>query len=794
MAQKLSVHEKRNLELDAFLRKEEAVRQWLEEVMAAAFPHDFLPLLKDGTILCTVMRFYDEESIPHFNSGPELPFFAMKNNLSFFLAACREQFSYSAGELFDVYDLVHLRAPVKVLTLIHSVFNRISRSPRWDGPRLSDVTPEALEEHRSSREGLKAIAAQIRDLGALEASRTWEPAATKRRPCPQRPRVAFNVRLLTPAEREKVTPLVTRFQAHVRGLLARNAMNKLRRREAYRTKIAHEMLGTEEKYLVSLGVLLNDFLEPMKGRHGLQLDVQQLRLNVGIIITFSQELLQRLRPRVEEWSPSQRIGDIFVSTAHFFKVYTNYVQAYTTVVGQLTKQREVDSKLNEILGELENSPAVLSKANNTYLPFESYLILPIQRLPRYEMLLKDMFKHTDEVQADHSSLQKALKLLGVVCKQINECQREFEAFNKMMEVKAMFGDQLEGSTGIVKFVRFERKFLLESIMWVGSRKGKKKHLFLFNDLLITGFPKDRKKEKFTLDAVYRVRFTRLEAFEGKSEDEFGVKLMDEADDVLLELVTHSAVEQDKWIKTYANAKELLSETRPSDDEVSRDRRPSVWVAALESADGQWKKPDVPVEILMAMGKMGAIPSPPTKSEAPSPSPPTLAVTPAETPPSATRADKGSRRHKARKSISKLADLGIMKKPRSTTSATTATPTRSVSSTSASPTVPVKPSPVSRSNAGKQKTESSPAKKRLSIMKGFGRKSKTPSSPGHKRSTSDAESLPEVPEKPERPERPPRATRHRRSVSSDHRVVTPNAEEDITEILTEIDDLLDLADV
>lgn len=229
MAQKLSVHNKRNLELDAFLKKEEAVRQWLEEVTGASFPHEFLSLLKDGTILCTVMRFYDEQSIPYFNSGPELPFFAMKNNLSFFLAACREKFRFSAAELFDVYDLVHLRAPVKVLTLIHSVVQRISRSPQWEGPRLPEVTAEGLEQHRQSRPDLKAIAAQIRDLGALEASRTaWTPAATKRRPCPQRPRVAFNVRQLTPAERLKVTPLVTRFQAHVRGLLARNVMNKLR--------------------------------------------------------------------------------------------------------------------------------------------------------------------------------------------------------------------------------------------------------------------------------------------------------------------------------------------------------------------------------------------------------------------------------------------------------------------------------------------------------------------------------------------------------------------------------------
>mmetsp|Transcript_8152 Transcript_8152/g.34260 ORF Transcript_8152/g.34260 Transcript_8152/m.34260 type:complete len:788 (+) Transcript_8152:144-2507(+) len=787
MAAKMSVHDKRNLELDTYLRKEEAVRQWLEEVMGASFPHEYLALLKDGTILCSVMRFYAEDSVPHFNAGPDLPFFAMKNNLAFFLAACREQFGFAKAQLFDVYDLVHLRAPVKVLSLVYKVVARISASPNWEGPRLRKVTAEALEEHRAQKENLKQIAAQLREIDALEAMRSPRGCAplSARRPCPVRPRLKFDVKQLSMAERRKVMPLVTRFQAHIRGFLARKTMDKLRRREAYRTKIAHEMLETERKYQASLNVLMEEFLTPMKAREDLQLDVQQVRQNVSIIVTFSKELLQALEPRVAEWSPSQRIGDIFVSTAHFFKVYTNYVQAYTTVVGQLTKLREADGKLNDILGELENSPAVLSRANNTYLPFESYLILPIQRLPRYEMLLKDMYKHTDAGQADHGSLEEALRLLGVVCKQINECQREFEAFNKMMEVKAMFGDQLEDNTGIQKFVRFTRKFLLESIMWVGSRKGKKKHLFLFNDLLITGFPKDRRRQKYTLDAVYRVRFTSLEAFEGKSEEEFGVRLLD-GSEPLLDLVTHSEAEQQKWIKTYAAAKEELQATRPSDDEVSRDRRPSVWVAALESADGQWKKPDVPVEILMAMGKMGAIPSPPTRAESPASPASTPSPSPSPGPtaaPSPSRAEKG-RRHKARKSISKLADLGIMKKPRS------ATPVKSAPAAKAkdSPKT-AKASPALA--ATKRSGDGTPAKKRLSIMKGFGRKSKAPSPAGHRRSNSEAEEAAAAMSLALKPERQTRG--HRRSVSSDHRPAAEPAEE-ITELLGEIDELLDLADI
>ena len=76
-------------------------------------------------------------------------------------------------------------------------------------------------------------------------------------------------------------------------------------------------------------------------------------------------------------------------------------------------------------------------------------------------------------------------------------------------------------------------------------------MFLFNDLLISGFPKDRKRAKFTLDGVYRVRFTTMVPHECKAEDEFGLRLLGSGgqDDVLLDLVTHSEVEQQKWVKT-----------------------------------------------------------------------------------------------------------------------------------------------------------------------------------------------------------------------------------------------------
>jgi hypothetical protein len=44
---------------------------------------------------------------------------------------------------------------------------------------------------------------------------------------------------------------------------------------------------------------------------------------------------------------------------------------------------------------------------------DAFLILPVQRIPRYALLLADLYKHTWEQHADHENLQKSLNQIQV---------------------------------------------------------------------------------------------------------------------------------------------------------------------------------------------------------------------------------------------------------------------------------------------------------------------------------------------------------------------------------------------
>jgi hypothetical protein len=55
------------------------------------------------------------------------------------------------------------------------------------------------------------------------------------------------------------------------------------------------------------------------------------------------------------------------------------------------------------LQTLEAVPAVRRRRQ----PLESYLILPVQRIPRYQMLLSDLVKHTSPEHPDYHNLLTA---------------------------------------------------------------------------------------------------------------------------------------------------------------------------------------------------------------------------------------------------------------------------------------------------------------------------------------------------------------------------------------------------
>uniref|UniRef100_A0A2C9L4D8 DH domain-containing protein n=1 Tax=Biomphalaria glabrata TaxID=6526 RepID=A0A2C9L4D8_BIOGL len=123
------------------------------------------------------------------------------------------------------------------------------------------------------------------------------------------------------------------------------------------------------------------------------------------------------------------------------------------------------------------------------LMLPDYLIKPVQRIMRYQLLLKDILKYTEKAGEDTTDLKKALTVMCIVPK----------AANDMMQV-----GRLQGFDGKITG---QGKLLLQDTLSVaevtsaGQQKFKERRVFLFEQMIIFSEMIERKKGMFS-NATY----------------------------------------------------------------------------------------------------------------------------------------------------------------------------------------------------------------------------------------------------------------------------------------------------
>ena len=137
--------------------------------------------------------------------------------------------------------------------------------------------------------------------------------------------------------------------------------------------------------------------------------------------------------------------------------------------------------LDKFKAQSRYEPAMLAIKQNPQFrapDLASYLIMPIQRIPRYRLLLADLFKHTPEGHPDHDATAKALELIGDVATAVNEAIKGQQNRHTVLRIAQSFTSDLDIVTPSRRFVRqgtLTKRCRARNIDY---------EFFLFNDLLI----------------------------------------------------------------------------------------------------------------------------------------------------------------------------------------------------------------------------------------------------------------------------------------------------------------------
>ena len=132
---------------------------------------------------------------------------------------------------------------------------------------------------------------------------------------------------------------------------------------------------------------------------------------------------------MKDWNHTQQLGPIFMKLAAFLKIYGQYSASYSKNLEALAAiLEEKKSPFKAFLAGISNP----SFAGG----LEAFLTQPVQRIPRYRLLLEDLIKHTEKDHKDYANLQAALKEVMVVAEGVNEKTREAENISAVAAISA----------------------------------------------------------------------------------------------------------------------------------------------------------------------------------------------------------------------------------------------------------------------------------------------------------------------------------------------------------------------
>jgi len=245
-----------------------------------------------------------------------------------------------------------------------------------------------------------------------------------------------------------------------------------------RGRIAAEILVSERTYTLGIDVMIKKYMNPLLSHAQskkpciTEQEAKAIFSIADIILNFHSMFLEGLEARILTWSETTCIGDYFSKMAEFLRCYAQYVNNYDRAM-ELLEQLEKRPAFAALLAKLTNSEDI--KGQSLY----SYLIMPIQRPPRYELLLSDLLRHTSEDHNDYANIEKALKLIVTINNAVDEKKKQSDDKKKVLEI-----DQCIVGPKDESLVVPHRIFIREADLLSGTSTNDVFHVFLFNDLVV----------------------------------------------------------------------------------------------------------------------------------------------------------------------------------------------------------------------------------------------------------------------------------------------------------------------
>ena len=229
--------------------------------------------------------------------------------------------------------------------------------------------------------------------------------------------------------------------------------DKLSKDRVRRVRIINEIVETEKTYVFQLLSIIQLYIKPIQAMNESgkplisEISFREIFSTVELLFNMHAQFLQKLEKALLTKHPSTpppnnnnnnnnneiqhledeiKIGDVFLGLVDCLRMYRNYISNYDKSIDALSTSLE-NPKFKLYLDTQQ-----LSDPDGQ--PLSAMLITPIQRIPRYSLLLQDLIKHMQEDHPDFKNVNNALQGVLAVANYLNHERGKTEAVNKVFSI------------------------------------------------------------------------------------------------------------------------------------------------------------------------------------------------------------------------------------------------------------------------------------------------------------------------------------------------------------------------
>jgi hypothetical protein len=244
-----------------------------------------------------------------------------------------------------------------------------------------------------------------------------------------------------------------------------------------RIKLLAEILSTERTYVISLHTLVHTFIRTLENFalqsfKPLPPSLSVVFSNIDQLLVLHTQLLRDLNEHVDEEEAAfekhdanptfthSSVASIFLKFAGLFSLYAQYGANYSTALQVIEELSESDDDFAAVIAVAESKP------ESNCSTISSFLITPIQRVPRYLLLLNELLRQTPTedqcecsvCQSNRSSSGKPAAKNAPVCRYQREAARIKEAVQSVDAAAKVINEAIRKHDNRVALAELETHF------------------------------------------------------------------------------------------------------------------------------------------------------------------------------------------------------------------------------------------------------------------------------------------------------------------------------------------------